>query len=198
MIDLEVFRTAVSESRDGIAISDPRLPDNPLVYVNPGFERLTGYGSEEAVGENCRYLQGPERDQPGIEAIRTALRLREHCLVVLKNFRRDGSMFYNELSISPVHDNAGRLAFLVGIQKDVTGRVLFEKAIQEKQATLEASLKELEQMAYRDALTGVFNRRYFDTQLKLQWNIAGRTQTPLSLFMVDIDFFKQFNDRYGH
>jgi PAS domain S-box-containing protein len=111
---------AVAASSNGILITDPNLPDNPVVYVNPAFERTTGYSMEEAIGRNCRFLQGEDRDQPALEELRAAIREGRECRAVLRNYRRDGTPFWNELYVSPVHNEEGRLINFVGVQNDVT------------------------------------------------------------------------------
>ena len=111
---------AVAASSNGILITDPGLPDNPIVYANPAFERTTGYPKEEVVGRNCRFLQGEDSDQPALEEVRLAVREGRECRVVLRNYRKDGSLFWNELYISPVYDEGGRLINFVGVQNDVT------------------------------------------------------------------------------
>ncbi len=108
-------------------ISDPREPDAPLIYVNPAFERTTGYGAAEAVGRNCRFLQGPGTDPTAVQRIRETVAAGEHAVVTLLNYRKDGSAFWNELSLSPVRDQAGTLTHYVGIQADVTDRVTIEQ-----------------------------------------------------------------------
>ncbi len=116
-------------------ISDPRQPDNPLVFVNPAFERTTGYTFEEVQGRNCRFLQGPDTDPADVQRIREALSDEEHATVTLLNYRKDGTAFWNELSLSPVYDSTGTLTHHVGIQADVTARVHIE---QERERHLEA------------------------------------------------------------
>jgi PAS domain S-box-containing protein len=111
---------AVAASSNGIVITDPNLPDNPIVYVNPAFEKTTGYTMEEAIGRNCRFLQGEDRNQPALEELRACIREGQECRVVLRNYRRDGTRFWNELYVSPVHDDAGNLTNFVGVQNDVT------------------------------------------------------------------------------
>src|SRR5215210_3605823 len=91
---------SIAASSKGILIRDPSLPDNPIVYVNPAFERTTGYSMEEAIGRNCRFLQGEDRDQPSLDELRAAIRERRGCRVVLRNYRKDGSPFWNELYVS--------------------------------------------------------------------------------------------------
>ena len=107
-------------------ITDPRKPDNPLIWVNPSFTRVTGYEASEVVGRNCRFLQGPATDAAAIEGIREALReCRTHTTTLL-NYRKDGTAFWNQLSISPVFDGSGGLVSFVGVQTDVTERVRVE------------------------------------------------------------------------
>jgi PAS domain S-box-containing protein len=108
-------------------ITDPRQPDNPLVWVNPSFTRVTGYEYDEAVGMNCRFLQGPATDPATVDEIRAALRRRRQLTVTLLNYRKDGTAFWNQLSISPVFDGEGELVSFVGVQTDVTERVRVER-----------------------------------------------------------------------
>ncbi|MGY1712481.1 SpoIIE family protein phosphatase [Geodermatophilus sp. SYSU D00758] len=107
-------------------ITDPRLPDNPLIWVNPSFTRITGYSYEEAVGSNCRFLQGPATDPESLGVVRSALERQEAVTVTLLNYRKDGTAFWNQLSISPVFDGEGDLVSFVGVQTDVTERVRVE------------------------------------------------------------------------
>ena len=113
---------AVAASSNGIVITDPNVPDDPIVYVNPAFERISGYTAEEVGGKNCRFLQGDDRDQPALAELRGALKEERECRVVLKNYRKDGTPFWNELYVSPVQDEKGRLTNFVGIQNDITQR----------------------------------------------------------------------------
>jgi PAS domain S-box-containing protein len=128
---LRLLERAVTASTNSIVITDPSLPDHPLVYVNPAFEETTGYAAEEAVGRNCRFLQGEDRDQPAIEELRRAVREGRHCTVVLRNYRKDGSLFWNELSIYPMRDEEGRVTNFVGVQNDITERIRTEEALSE-------------------------------------------------------------------
>jgi PAS domain S-box-containing protein len=120
---------AVAASSNGIIITDPNLPDDPIVYVNPAFERITGYAAEEVMGRNCRFLQGEDRVQAQLEQLRAALGEGRGCRVVLRNYRKDGALFWNELYVSPVHDDEGRLTHFVGVQNDVTGRRRIQEAL---------------------------------------------------------------------
>lgn len=129
-IRLRILERAISASRSGIVITDPTQSDNPIIFVNPGFERMTGYTAEEVIGKNSRLLQGSENHQPVLDQLRVAFRDGDECTVTLRNYRRDGELFWNELSISPVRDSEGHLTHYVGIQTDVTQRKRAEEAVQ--------------------------------------------------------------------
>ncbi|MGY1803282.1 SpoIIE family protein phosphatase [Blastococcus sp. SYSU D00922] len=108
-------------------ITDPRQEDNPLVWVNPSFTRVTGYEAEDAIGRNCRFLQGPASDPAAVAEIRDGLAARRTVTTTLLNYRKDGTAFWNQLSVSPVFDGAGELVSFVGVQTDVTERVRVER-----------------------------------------------------------------------
>lgn len=135
---LSLFSQAVDSSTSGIVITSVRLPGNPITYVNPAFIRITGYASHEAVGRNCSFLQGRDRDQPGIGALREAIRDGRPETVTLRNYRRDGSLFWNELHIAPVRDPDGTVRHFLGVQTDVTARVEAERALAMRNARLDA------------------------------------------------------------
>ena len=108
---------AVAASSEGIVVTDPNRPDAPIVYVNPAFVEITGYPAAEALGRNCRFLQGGDRDQPQLETLRSALGEGRECSVVIKNYKNDGTMFCNELSVSPVYDDGGTSSTLSGYRR---------------------------------------------------------------------------------
>jgi PAS domain S-box-containing protein len=114
---------------NGITLSDPDQEDNPIVYANEAFELITGYDRDEIVGRNCRFLQGEDRDQPEIDRIREALRERKAVTVTLRNYRKDGTLFYNQFSIRPLYDPDGRLIYYLGTQYDVTEKVRAEEEL---------------------------------------------------------------------
>ena len=117
---------AVVATDIAFTITDPRQPDDPLVWVNPSFTRITGYSYEESVGRNCRFLQGSATDRTRVKEISTALADRQPVTTTLLNFRKDGTAFWNQLSVTPVFDGAGELVSFVGVQTDVTERVRVE------------------------------------------------------------------------
>jgi len=139
---------AIEATRCGVTIADARRPGLPIIYCNPAFEALTGYSYEESVGHNCRFLQGEDTDPAAIQQIRNALRLGESCRVVLKNYRKDGSPFWNDLTISPVRDESGELTHFIGVQTDVSVRKQIEEAL-EKQVKRENLLRYISERIYQ-------------------------------------------------
>ncbi|WP_161884017.1 PAS domain S-box protein [Deinococcus alpinitundrae] len=118
----------------GLVITDVCQFDQPVVYVNPAFEALSGYTADEILGRNCRFLQAEDRDQSGVEEIRQAIAQGQSITVTLRNYRKNGTLFYNELTLSPVHDASGTLTHYLGFQNDVTER---EAARRQLTSTLE-------------------------------------------------------------
>ena len=122
---------------NGITLSDPDQEDNPLVYANEAFELITGYDREEIMGRNCRFLQGDDREQEGIEQIRKAMRENAPLTVTLRNYRKNGELFYNRFSIRPLFDRQGRVIYYLGIQYDVTNQVQAEDELKRLNTLLE-------------------------------------------------------------
>lgn len=121
---------------NGITLSDPDQPDNPIVYANKAFERVTGYARDDILGRNCRFLQGRDRDQPEVERIREALRDHVPVTVILRNYRKNGSLFYNQFAIRPLIDPEGKVIYYLGVQYDVTDKIRTEEDLRKLRATL--------------------------------------------------------------
>ncbi len=182
-ISQDLLVKALNESRDGITIADARRKDTPLIYVNEGFEKLTGYTSEEVIGKNYQVLFGADTGQPEIASLRAAIAKGQGCVVTLRNYRKDGTMFWSQLSISPVHNAQGALTHFIGIQKDASDRKLLEN--------------HLSDLIYTDPLVGISNRRHFEERFTNLLHVAQRIHSGMSLMMIDLDHFRQFNERYG-
>ncbi|MGR8999188.1 MAG: PAS domain-containing protein [Gammaproteobacteria bacterium] len=125
----QILTQILDGSVNGITLSDPDQDDNPIVYANKAFEQITGYSNEETVGRNCRFLQGQERDQEELQPIRDAIKNAKPVEVTLKNFRKNGELFYNRLSITPLFDTEGHLIYFLGVQYDVTEQILAQQEI---------------------------------------------------------------------
>jgi phosphoserine phosphatase RsbU/P len=132
---------ALDVAAEGITIADARLPDRPLTYANEGFERMTGYAVGEVLGRNCRFLQGPLTHADDVAAIRAALDAQRPCVVELLNYRKDGTTFWNRLSITPVRDASGEVTHFIGIQSDVTARRLAEEGLRRSKEAIEQDLR---------------------------------------------------------
>jgi phosphoserine phosphatase RsbU/P len=132
---------ALDVAAEGVTIADARLPDRPLIYANEGFERMTGYPVAEVLGRNCRFLQGPATEAASMAEIRSALAESRECVVEILNYRKDGSTFWNRLSITPVRDSSGQVTHFIGIQSDVTARREAESGLRQAKDALERDLR---------------------------------------------------------
>lgn len=121
---------------NGVTLSDPDQPDNPIIYANAAFERITGYTQDEILGRNCRFLQGEDHEQPEIEGIRAAIREHRSVTLTLRNYRKDGALFYNRFTVRPLFDPQGRIIYFLGIQYDVSDQILAEEAVSRLTAQL--------------------------------------------------------------
>jgi diguanylate cyclase (GGDEF)-like protein/PAS domain S-box-containing protein len=175
---------AIEASTNAIIITSFLLPDNPIVYVNPAFESITGYSAAEAVGRNCRFLQGGQRDQPALNDLRTALKENRDAQVILQNYRRDGGLFWSQLTVSPVRDASGRVTHHLGIAQDITESVRYRE--------------QLEHQANHDTLTGLPNRNLMRDRLAQGIAYAQRHGCVLATVFIDLDNFKLVNDTLGH
>ena len=146
MISAQLLQLVVEASSDCIVVTEQEGDDNILIYANPAFQRLSGYSDEEILYQDCRFLQAGDRDQPGLHAIRQAIHEGRACRQILRNYRKDGSLFWNELSITPVFNEADQLTYFIGIQCGVTTEVEAVERVRE----LEAEVAELKrQLAER-------------------------------------------------
>lgn len=179
-----LLQRCLEASYNGVLIVDARVEDQPIIYANHAFERITGYRKEEALGRNCRFLQGSQTNQPGIAEIRSCLAEQREAHVVLRNFRKDGSAFWNDLYIAPVPDERGVVTHYIGVQNDISERKRFES--------------ELAYNASHDVLTGLPNRSLLEDRLLQGCQIARRYSRELAVMLIDLDGFKPINDTLGH
>ena len=135
---LRMFETAVRAADSGFLIVDARLPDQPIIYCNPAFEKITGYAFREVVGRNCRFLQKPGEEPEKLARLRAAIHAGETCQIVLRNYRKDGTLFWNELTVSPVKDKQGDVTYLIGVQNDVSERFRIEELRRDSESRFRA------------------------------------------------------------
>lgn len=125
--ELQLLKFVLEQSNTGIVIADARQPDCPLIYVNRPFEQMTGYTADEVLGKNCRFMQGKGTDSETVAQLREAVNNGDECRVVIKNYRKSGAAFWNDLRVSPVSDGSGKLTHFVGLQNDISERIRSEK-----------------------------------------------------------------------
>ncbi len=176
---------ALVSSSNGIMITRSDENDHSIVYVNPAFERITGYSAQEVIGREGRFLVRDDLAQPDLEEIRAALRERREGQALLRNYRKDGTQFWNELHISPVKDASGAATtHFVSVINDVSERLNYQK--------------ELEYQATHDGLTGLANRNLLNDRIKQAIAWAKRSDLSVGLMLLDLDHFKLINDASGH
>jgi PAS domain S-box-containing protein len=119
----------IDPSMQSVSLADARRPDCPLIYVNRGFEHLTGYAREACIGRNCRFLQGPDTDPTAVKRMKLAIAAGEPLILDLLNYRKDGSTFMNRISLKPVRSNSGEITHIVGIQSDITRMLSLQETL---------------------------------------------------------------------
>jgi diguanylate cyclase (GGDEF)-like protein/PAS domain S-box-containing protein len=181
---LRLREKVIEVSSNAIIICSATEPDYAIEYVNPAFESITGYTAAEVVGKSLRTLQGANQDHQNIEEISAALRERREGHAVLRNYRKDGTSYWNDLFISPVRDESGAIVNFVVAQYDISAVMRYEA--------------ELEFQARHDALTGLANRTLLTERLQRAISSARHGNTELWVVFVDLDRFKFINDTLGH
>ncbi|MGM0521675.1 MAG: EAL domain-containing protein [Pseudomonadota bacterium] len=181
---LRTLERCVEASVNGIVIADATQPDQPIIYANSAFSHMTGYSQDEIIGRNCRFLQGEESDPQVVSRIRGHVKAQRDIHVTLCNYRKDGTLFWNDLYIAPVRDEAGHIAHFVGVQHDITEHKAFEAR--------------LAYHASHDALTRLPNRSLFEERLLAEFNASQRRDKQVAVLFVDLDEFKPINDNLGH
>jgi diguanylate cyclase (GGDEF)-like protein/PAS domain S-box-containing protein len=181
---LRLRERALHAASNGIVITRCEGADNLIEYVNPGFERITGYSAQEAIGRDSRFMAAPSMDAAERARLHEAVAARAPANVVLRNLRKNGEVFWNDLSITPVQDDHGVVTHYIGVINDVTVA---------KQRTAH-----LEHEVNHDALTGLANRTLLWDRLEQALHLAQRQKSLVATVLIDLNNFKTINDTYGH
>ncbi|MBY0573917.1 MAG: EAL domain-containing protein, partial [Undibacterium sp.] len=181
---LRLRERVIEVSSNAIIICNANAPEYEIEYVNPAFEKITGYVTDEVVGRSLESLQGNSQDQQNIQEIRNALREKREGRALLRNYRKDGTGYWNDIFIAPVKDDSGVISHFVVAQYDISAVMRFEA--------------ELEYQAKHDALTGLANRHLLRERLSQAIADADRNHTPIWILFIDVDRFKFVNDTLGH
>src|SRR5882672_11515090 len=193
--DASIYRRLVESSPDGVALVDALDPERPVLYVNPGFEALTGYSAAELVGRNLRFLQGDDREQDGRHRLREALKVGESCRVLLRNYRKEGRVFWTEMTILPLLDHQGRVTHHVGHHRDAGERLHIDPKL--TRDSLSGAHQPTAVAIRDDRLTGLFTLPYLEELLKRDWSVAQREKRSIAVFAIDIDALDLYNATFG-
>jgi two-component system cell cycle response regulator len=185
---VEFLRGVLDAAPEGIVVCESGQADQPVVYTNAAFQRLTGYGGDELNGQDLRRLQGSDREQEGRTLLREAITRGQSCRALMRNYRKDGSQFWNEVVIQPMRNGDGTVTHIIGFHRDVGERV--PRADSRRAPGLPSWLRE-------DRLSGLCSRAYFEELLQHDWQVGLREARPLMLMMFDIDELGSYNDTYG-
>ena len=196
----ELLHRALAATTSGVSIAAFDQPDQPLVYVNEAFAEMAGFPVEQVLGGNCRFLQGPDTDPAAVRRIRSALAAGEECRETLLNYRGpERTPWWNEVFLSPVVDEQGRVLQYIGVQNDVTARVEAERSLALERDRAASYLARIERFASTDPLTGLANRRGMEERLDAaMWETSAADDAALAVLFLDLDGFKQVNDEHGH
>jgi two-component system cell cycle response regulator len=193
--DQGLYRRLVESSPEGVVLIDAQGADHPVVYVNPAFEALTGYSSAELIGRNLRLLQADDREQDGRHRLRDALSRGETCRVLLRNYRKDGSLFWNEMTVMPLRHPDGCVTHFAGHHRDAGERLRIDPKVAKD--SLSGAHQPTAIAVRDDRLTGLFTLSYLEELLKRDWSVAHREQRSIAVFAVDIDALDLYNTTFG-
>jgi diguanylate cyclase (GGDEF)-like protein/PAS domain S-box-containing protein len=193
--DQGLYRRLVESSPEGVVLIDAQGTDHPVIYVNPAFEALTGYSAAELIGRNLRLLQADDREQDGRHRLRDAMSRGETCRVLLRNYRKDGSLFWNEMTVMPLRHPDGCVTHYAGHHRDAGERLRIDPKVAKD--SLSGAHQPTAVAVRDDRLTGLYTLPYLEELLKRDWAVAHREQRSIAVFAVDIDALDLYNTTFG-
>jgi diguanylate cyclase (GGDEF)-like protein/PAS domain S-box-containing protein len=194
-LDADFYRRLLENSPEGVVLVDMQSTEQPLVYVNPGFETLTGYPAADLIGKNLRLLQGDDRDQDARHRLRDAVGRGESCRVLLRNYRKDGTVFWNEVTAIPMRDAGGRITHYAGFYRDAGDRLRIDPKL--ARDSLSGAHQPTSVAIRDDRLTGLYTLPYLEELLKRDWAISQREGRTIAVFAIDIDALDLYNATFG-
>jgi diguanylate cyclase (GGDEF)-like protein/PAS domain S-box-containing protein len=193
--DTDMYRRLVETMSEGVVLIDAQGNDHPVLYVNPAFEALTGYSSADLLGRNLRLLQADDRDQDGRHRLRDAMNRGESCRVLLRNYRKDGTLFWNEMTVVPLKHADGCVTHYAGHHRDAGERLRMDPKVPKD--SLSGAQMPTAVAVRDDRLTGLYTLPYLEELLKRDWAVAQREQRSIAVFAVDIDALELYNTTFG-
>jgi diguanylate cyclase (GGDEF)-like protein/PAS domain S-box-containing protein len=178
-----------------VVLVDAQNPERPVIYANPGFEALTGYSASELLGRNLRLLQGEDREQDGRHRLREALGKGESCRVLLRNYRKDGTLFWNEMTVLPLRHADGCVTHFVGHHRDAGERLRIDP--KSAKDSLSGAHQPTAVAIRDDRLTGLYTLAYLEELLKRDWAVAHREQRSIAVLAIDVDALDLYNATFG-
>jgi diguanylate cyclase (GGDEF)-like protein/PAS domain S-box-containing protein len=193
-IDSRLLQSLVESAPEGVVICEARCGDWQVVFVNAAMEQLTGYEAGAFHGRNLSFLQADDHDQEGLAKIRTALRDGCVCQTTLRNYRRDGTMFWNEVTLTPLRGPDGHVTHYASFHREGGDRLRLDS-----RESRDPSMSTQTMLAYLrdDKLTGLLRRTYFEELVKRDWGLAQRESRRLSFLLFDLDCYSQYKDVFG-
>lgn len=182
----EAWRSVVEGAPEGIVVCDATAPDHPVIYANAAFSQMCGYPASALLGTNLRMLQGGDREQDARQRIKEATEKGESARVLFRNYRPDGTLFWNEVVLQPVKDEAGKVTHYIGYHRDASDRMRNAEKVNGGLPT----------WAREDRLTGLHSRAYFEELLQRDWQLAQRDSHEIGLTFFDIDDLGSYNDTF--
>jgi diguanylate cyclase (GGDEF)-like protein/PAS domain S-box-containing protein len=183
---VETWRAVIESSPDGVIVCDATAADCPIVYVNPAFVQMTGFQASALIGTNPRSLQGADRSQESRQRMKDSIERGESCRVLIRNYRPDGTLFWNETTLQPLRDAEGKLTHWIGYCKDAGGRM----------KSAERAVPAVQPWQREDRLTGLNSRAYFEELLQRDWQLAQRDSHAIGLVLLDIDDLGSYNEKF--
>jgi len=193
-VDPNLLKTLVETSPEGVAICEATSGNWNVTYVNPALVELTGYTAEAMIGRNLRFLQAEDHDQEGLARIRDALRDGRPCRTTLRNYRADGTQFWNEIMLAPLRSPEGQITHYASFHRE-GGGARMENRAESRDPTMNTQTM----LAYLrdDKLTGLLRRPYFEELIRRDWGLAQRESRRLSFLVFDLDHYVQYREVFG-